>query len=99
MPLRDAVNTAIPHRSELSFEEYAMLIEWALGKKYRGDIRERGVDESNPGSTFWHLGADIRVAIQPSEQRLWIAHTRKPGDCDARVLKFLTEVLTTHRHG
>ncbi len=96
MPLRDAVNTAIPYRPELSFEDYAMLIEWALGKKYRGDIRERGTDEEHPGSTYWELRTHIRITIQPEEQRLWITHMRKPGEDDARVLKFLTEVLTSH---
>lgn len=96
MHIRDPVNTELVYRPELTPDEQALLIEWAVGKKYQGRIIVRGADPEFPGSTFWELQARLRITIWPQEQRVWATHCRDPGENAARIMRFLEHVLTTH---
>ena len=96
MPIRDPIHTELPYRPELTFDERSMLVEWAIGQKYAGDIRARGTDPNFPGSTYWDLLAPLRVTLWPERQRLWATHSRRPDDNTARILHFLRHVLATH---
>lgn len=96
MRLYDPVETDLAYRPEVTFEERAMLIEWAVGKKHRGTIQVRGTDPAYPGSTFWELAADLRIVLWPEKQRLWVMHNRKLDSDAARILRYLQQVLATH---
>ena len=69
MTIRDAVETELPFRPEITDEQRAMLIEFAVKRKYGGKIRARGTDPEYPGSTFWELETMMRVVAWPEKKR------------------------------
>ena len=94
--IHDPVETDLDYRHELTADERAMLIEWAVRQKHRGRVRVRGTDPAYSGSTFWELDADLRITLWPEKGRLWATHNRDPDPDTARIVRYLQEVMATH---
>jgi len=94
--IHDPVDTELNFRPELTFDQRAMLIEWAVKQKYGGEIRVRGTDPEYPGSTFWEVREDVRITLWPEKQRVWATHNRNPSADAARIIRHLGNTLATH---
>jgi len=94
--VRDPVENELPYRPDLTAEQIADLVEWAVRKKYKGQVRTRGTDPAYPGSIFWKLVGDVRITLWPKQQRLWATHSRTPDDDVARIVRYVAEVVATH---
>ena len=96
MRIRNPVNIELPYRPEITFDQRAMLIDWARKKKFGGDTRARGTDPDYPGSTYWELDVGLRITMWPQEQRLWATHDQNAGPDCMRILRSLQDVLGNH---
>src|SRR5262249_32717143 len=94
--IRDPVTIDMPCRSDLTFEQIAHLVEWAVQSKHNGDIPARGTGPAYPGSTFWELRAPVRIIHWPTEGRTWVVRTRLLNPDADRIVGHLESVLVTH---
>ncbi len=96
MHLRKPIEIELPWRDELTAEEHAALIQWAITHRHPNDVRVRGTDPRFPGSTFWKTPHAVIITMWPEQKRIWATHNDPPGSEGKRILYKVRKVLSNH---